>query len=241
MSSCGRWASTSEHGAGGASRRIEVAGGRLAGWVERFAARHAGITATLSGCGADHHHGQCGDVVRVDAGDGSWAEVEVPWPPLPPTSVPDPLTALLDHVSAPRQLALVLARKGGYAVGVLDGDVLVQSKVGSRHVQGRTKAGGWSQQRYARRRAQQARQAHEAASDVVARMLLPLVQRLDGLVPGGDRRAVDDVLGDPRLRPLDDLPRGRFLAVPDPRQRVLERAAVDCRGVVVHVADVTRG
>lgn len=209
-----------------------MAATRLPGWIDRFADRHDGITFTSVG--------DPGERVRIEAGDGSWAEIDVPWPPLPETSGGDLLRALLDHVAAPRRVALVLVRKGGYAVGVLDPDGLTKTKVGSRHVQGRAKAGGWSQQRYARRRAQQARHAYEAASEVTARLLLPLAKTLDGLVPGGDRQAVAEVLADPRLRPLDDVPRGRFIAVPDPRQAVLEKAAVDCRDVVVHVADVTR-
>lgn len=211
--------------------RVQVADTRLAGWVDRFAARHGDITVGALG---EHR-----DVLRLDAGDGSWAELEVPWPPLPGPD-DDPVGALLEHVAAPRRLALLLVRKGGYAVGVLDPAGLTQTKVGSRHVQGRTKAGGWSQQRYARRRAEQARTAYGAAADVTARILLPVLETLDGLVPGGDRHAVEEVLADPRLGPLARLPRGRFIAVPDPRRAVLEKAAVDCRAVVVHVADVTR-
>lgn len=175
----------------------------------------------------------------MEAGDGSWAEIEVPWPPLAAASA-NPLSTLLAHVDAPRRLALLLVRKGGFAVGVLEPEGLAQTKVGSRHVKGRTKAGGWSQQRYARRRAQQAQVAYAAAANAAATMLLPLLGTIDGLVPGGDRQAVRAVLEDHRLRPLSDLPRGRFLAVPEPRRAVLDQAAEDCRAVVVHVADITR-
>ena len=52
-------------------------------------------------------------------------------------------------------LGLVLVRRGGYAVGLVAGGVLVAHKIGTAHVQGRTKKGGWSQQRYARRRGHQ--------------------------------------------------------------------------------------
>ena len=47
----------------------------------------------------------------------------------------------------------------------------MESKVGQRHVQGRTKAGGQSQQRFARRRDNQARAAYEAAAEHAARIL----------------------------------------------------------------------
>ena len=66
---------------------------------------------------------------------------------------------------------VLLVRKGGFAVARLERDRLVESKVGQRHVQGRTKAGGQSQQRFARRRDNQARQAYEAAADHAARIL----------------------------------------------------------------------
>jgi hypothetical protein len=206
---------------------VEVAAGRLAGWIERFETRHGAMTAA-----------RVADSVRLEAADGSAACVEVPWPPLPDGE--DTVAILLDHAQAPRRLGVLLARKGGFAVGVVGTDGLTASKVGRRHVQGRAKAGGWSQQRFARRRENQARDAYAAAADAAAGVLLPVLDMLDGLVPGGDRRAVAEILRDPRLRPLAGLPQGRFLAVPEPRQRTLEQAAEACRAVTLHVVDVTR-
>ena len=46
-------------------------------------------------------------------------------------------------------------------MAVVRGTEVVSSMVGRRHVQGKTKAGGQSQQRFARRRDNQARQAYE--------------------------------------------------------------------------------
>jgi len=131
----------------------------------------------------------------------------------------------------------MLVRRGGFAMGVARGDTLEASKVGSRHVQGRTKAGGWSQQRYARRRAAQADTAFAAAADATVAVLVPRVADLEGLVTGGDRAAVSSVLADPRLRAFGDLPQGPFLAVPDPRRRVLEGAVRRSRAVRIEVFD----
>ncbi|MGZ4455495.1 MAG: Vms1/Ankzf1 family peptidyl-tRNA hydrolase, partial [Nocardioides sp.] len=98
--------------------------------------------------------------------------------------------------------------------------------------QGRTKAGGQSQQRFARRRANQARQAYEAAADHAARILAGL----DGpLAVGGDRGAVEEVLADPRLRHLH--PDDAWLPVPDPRRGVLEQAVRDSLSVRVEVTN----
>ena len=76
----------------------------------------------------------------------------------------------------PPAWGVLLVRKGGFAIARLRGDDLVESKVGQRHVQGRTKAGGQSQQRFARRRDNQARAAYEAAAEHAAR-ILPGVRR----------------------------------------------------------------
>ena len=68
-------------------------------------------------------------------------------------------------------LGLVVNSMAGFAIARLEGPTLVAHKIGQRRVQGRTKAGGQSQQRFARRRDNQARQAFEAAADHAARLL----------------------------------------------------------------------
>ncbi|TCC38913.1 hypothetical protein E0H92_14015 [Kribbella speibonae] len=163
--------------------------------------------------------------VTLTAEDGSTAVVTVPFEPL------DVVTreGLVAHVLTERRLGVLLVRRGGYGAGVFAGGKLLDSKVGSRHVQGTTKAGGWSQQRYARRRDNQAREAFAAATEVAVRILAPA--KLDVLVCGGDRRAVDTVLDDPRLKELAGLVRPPFLGVPDPKQKVLEQAGADARAI----------
>ncbi len=132
----------------------------------------------------------------------------------------------------PPRWGVLLVRKGGFAVGAVEHGVLAVSKVGQRHVQGRTKAGGQSQQRFARRRDNQARQAYEAAAEHAQRILSG---RLDALVCGGDRAAVEQVLGDARLRAAATVRVSPWLDVPDPRRGVLEQAVTDGRSVQVRV------
>ncbi|WP_269801634.1 acVLRF1 family peptidyl-tRNA hydrolase, partial [Desertihabitans aurantiacus] len=132
------------------TRTVRVPRARLAGWVERFAARHGHLTPTADSA-----------TLLLPAADGAEAVLTVPF--LPWTPGDDPLAALLDHVARDRTVGVLLARRGGHAAGVFVGEELVASKVGSGYVQGRTKAGGWSQQRYARRRANQAAKAVEDA------------------------------------------------------------------------------
>ena len=136
-------------------------------------------------------------------------------------------------ISVPADWGLLLVRKGGFAVARLAGERLVDSKVGQRHVQGRTKAGGQSQQRFARRRDNQARQAYEAAADHAARLL---GEGAPHVVTGGDHAAVEEVLTDPRLKRVD---RRRALAAgADPKRGVLEQAILDASAAWVQVINV---
>ena len=133
--------------------------------------------------------------------------------------------------AVPERWGVLLVRKGGFAVARLEGSELVEHKIGQRHVQGRTKAGGQSQQRFARRRDNQARQAFEAAADHAARILGPA--RGAVLVTGGDHAAVDEVLADPRLSRLRVV--APWLAVPDPKRAVLDQALADAQAIRVDV------
>jgi hypothetical protein len=182
-------------------RTVTVPAARLRRWLAGFAERH-GPTQTEAGAA----------VVTLVGSDGARALIEVPFPPL--------TGDLAEHVERSRRIGVLLVRRGGHAAGIFDGTELVSSKVDSSYVQGTTKAGGWSQQRYARRRANQSKAAFADAADIAARILL--AGPLDAVVCGGDRRAVDEVLADPRLAPLRPLVTGRLLNVPDPRLRVLQ-------------------
>ncbi len=208
------------------TRELTVGPERLGRWLAGFLDRHDGP----SGASADRPDGHVevpadGTSVTVYAADGARVRVEVPFPPLatdrPGTDQYLPYAGLVAHATRDRTVGVLLVRMGGYAAGVFDGAVLRTSKVGSRLVQGRTAAGGWSQQRFARRREKQAREAFAAAADVAARVVLPHLSDLAAVVVGGDRRAVGQVLADPRLAPLRDLVTGPHLDVPDPKLAVL--------------------
>lgn len=206
------------------TRTVAVAPERLDRWLAGFGDRHGAVSYDVAPTS-----------VTVCAEDGSLAVVSVPFEPLTELSK----DGLIAHVLKPWRLGVLLVRRGGYGAGVFAGGNLLDSKVGSRHVQGTTKAGGWSQQRYARRRDNQAREAFAAATEVAVRILGPA--KLDALVCGGDRRAVDTVLDDPRLKELAGLVRPPFLGVPDPKQKVLEQAGADARAVRIDVTQEDDG
>lgn len=149
----------------------------------------------------------------------------------------DLLKALVAHALAPRRVGVLLVRLGGHATGVFEGTRLVVSKVGSRQVHGRSAAGGWSQQRFARRREKQATEASQAAADTAARVLIPHLPTLDAVVLGGDRRTMTPLRADRRLSPLFALETPPFLDVPDPRLAILQRTPDDFRSVRIRVLD----
>ena len=201
---------------------VLVAPARLARWVENFGRRHDGsVLAVEVGC------------LLGSASDGSSFVARLPFGasyagPAEPAS-------FVEQAVAPARWGILLVRKGGFAVARLEGQRTVESKVGQRHVQGRTKAGGQSQQRFARRRDNQARAAYEAAAGHAHRIL---TGPLTALVCGGDRTAVEQVLEEQRLAHLGALRVEPWLAVPDPRRAVLDQAVLDAGSVAVSVTDL---
>jgi hypothetical protein len=192
---------------------------RFERWVLNFRGRH-GETAL----------GVVDGALTGSADDGSTFEALLPFGAAY-AGLPDAAAFALE-IQPPGDWGLLLVRKGGFGVARLSGHRIAESKIGQRHVQGRTKAGGQSQQRFARRRDNQARQAYEAAADHAARLLGEGARQV---VTGGDHAAVDDVLADPRLRHLTVV--GPWLAVPDPKRDVLEQAAIDAASASVDVTN----
>jgi hypothetical protein len=207
-------------------RWVHIAPERLDGWLRRFAERHG-----------DPAWSADATTVTLRAADGCVAECIVPFPPLD-VDTHTPFGGLVAHATRERTVGVVLVRLGGYAVGVFAGPALLTSKVGSRPVHGRAAVGGWSQQRFARRREHQAHAALQAAADTVARVLLPQLPALDALVAGGDRHAVDTVLDDPRLASLRPLLTPSLLDVPTPNRRVLDSAPARFRTVPIRVREL---
>lgn len=220
----------------GGGRAVEVEPERLAGWFARFADRHGRMTA-VDGSATR---------LRFRAADGTSAEVAVPFGGLPadPAAGPvaaDPaavLDALHTHLAASRRVGIVLVRLGGYSLGVAVNGVVEASTTGTRPVHGRNRKGGSSSGRFARRRDNQARVALDAASDAVARFLLPVADTLDAVVLGGDAAALDDVRADRRLADLLARAEPRVLDVPEPRRAVLDEAARRALAVEIVVRDV---
>ena len=199
--------------------QVAVPTARFVRWVDNFRTRHGDTAMHV-------HEG----VLAGEAVDGS---TFVACPPFDERYSGDPeAAAFASAIDPPALWGVLLVRKGGFAVARLAGTHIEEHKIGQRHVQGRTKAGGQSQQRFARRRDNQARQAYEAAAEHAARILGGVAMVV---VTGGDHAAVDEVLGDPRLVRL--VVARPWLAVPDPRRAVLDAAIADALAVQVEVVN----
>jgi peptide subunit release factor 1 (eRF1) len=157
--------------------------------------------------------------------------------PFVPVAASQPISVdgLAGWVEPPSRLAMILVRRGGYAVGVGDGPALVAHKVGTRYVQSRTAAGGWSQQRFARRRDNQADALVGSVIEHTRRIVL--TAPCGALVVGGDKALVRDVLADSRLALLVELPRRELFDLPDPRLVVLDKALRRARAVRISLVD----
>jgi len=208
--------------AAGGGRWVEVPPGRLVSWIVAFARRHGGAGPARSGAE--------GAVVTFRAADGAAAECHPPFPPVrlaPGTEPAAAAAALARHATADRTVGVLLVRLGGYAAGVFAGSPpqLVSSKTGSRPVHGRSAAGGWSQQRFARRRENQAATALRAAADAAAEVFGRYgPDGLDAVLLGGDKRSAAGLRGlrdGARLEKYLAKATDRFLTVPDPRLAVL--------------------
>jgi Actinobacteria/chloroflexi VLRF1 release factor len=206
--------------AAGGGRWVEVPPERLVSWISAFTHRHGAASVSRD---------EAGVTVTFTAADGAVAECHPPFPPMRWEGGPEAAEsavsgseAIAAHAMADRTVGVLLVRLGGYAVGVFTGAPprLVSSKAGSRPVHGRSAAGGWSQQRFARRRENQAATARRAAADAAVQIFSP--HRLDVLVLGGDKRSVAGLRNDTRLAPYLGLATDRFLTVPDPRLAVLK-------------------
>jgi hypothetical protein len=210
--------------AAGGGRRVGVVPERLGRWLDGVAERHGAFTEVALD----------GDVVRVTCADSTTVALCAPfdWTPGPAL-----LTSFTTAARGPRRAAVLLVRRGRWAVGVFEGAALVVSKVDARQVQGRTAAGGWSQQRFARRRGHQTDAVVSAAADTAARVLLPHAGEVVALFTGGDRGLVDEVLADPRLRPLAALRRDPHLDVGEPTKAVLLETPKQFRAVDVHIVE----
>jgi hypothetical protein len=211
--------------ASGGGRIVEVEPERLPRWVANFAERNGGIAT---------HHAE-GNAWTIESNEGTSASVV--WTlagglPADWLLDDDPLKAaehLREYALEPRRIAVLLARKSAYSVGVLADGRILASKTDTAYVQGKTKAGGQSQQRFARRRDGQAKAAEKRARDAVFAVLGDA--EFDALVTGGP---VEGILEDSRLAALH--PAVHFGDIAEPKQALLTETAYRAIGFRIRLS-----
>ncbi len=209
-------------------RAIRIDPSRLQGWIARFSDRHGALDLEPDD-----------ERLRLVAADGAIADILLRWGSLPPSD--DLLAAVVAAVERDRTVGALLVRRKAHGVGVFDGPRLRVGRHDSHYVQGRTKAGGWSQQRYARRRSNQADRAFAEAAEDAANLLQPHLAELEALVLGGDGTAVRAVLETPgleELRALAAAGRHPVYSVPDPNRGVLKEFGTTYRAVPIRLNEL---
>jgi len=207
---------------------VDIPPARLAGWVIRFAARNTGIIEMVADTSG----------VTITAADGTVARIDVPFPPMA-LGNREPVEAVLNHCAGIGDIGMILVRAGAHSVGICRDGVVATSSTDTHYVQGRTAAGGWSQQRYARRRGNQLSAARESTADAAARVLVG--RPLAALVVGGDLGSITAVLDDPRLKKVITLPRREFRDIVEPRRAVLDDVARRSLELGITVRDAPPG
>ena len=146
------------------------------------------------------------------------------------------LRALLD---AELVIGIVLLRLGRYAVGVLRGDALVASKVGSRYVKRPHRAGGSSQRRFERSRERLVRELFDKTCEIAGEVFSPFDGGIDHILMGGERHTLRRFVERcPSLRALEAKTFGRVLDVHRPDKKAMDGIASEVWKSRVAVFDV---
>ena len=178
-----------------------------------------GLPAIVRTAVASAGESETGLAVFVE--DDRVTAVAPPFPLSPDTS--DVMGAIRDLLAARPKIGLVLVRLGRYAVGVLEGDALIASKTGTRHVKNRHRAGGSSQRRFERSRERLVRELFDKTCRVAQDVLSPHLDSLDHVLLGGDKMVVRRFIDRcDYLKKLENRTLARRLLVDRPSQRALE-------------------
>jgi hypothetical protein len=194
---------------------VELAASQVEGWIDRFVARH--------GEAVEHDY-------VLTAADGTVATVSFPYFPVREGAV-------AQAVATSRTIAVVLVRGGAHSVGIVRDGAVLASTTDRHQLNGRTAAGGWSQQRFARRRGNQVRQGLEHAVSDIRRVLLPRCEEFDSVVFGGDKLALTTIREPRDLAVLWEKLADRHVDVGQPRRVVLDEVAKRVTGVEILLAD----
>ena len=135
---------------------------------------------------------------------------------------------LAELLNARLIIGVVLLRLGRYAVGVLEGDRMIATKTGSRHVKSRHRAGGSSQRRFERSRERLIRELFDKTCEVTREVFTRHPSDIDYVLMGGERQTLGGFVKRCRLmQELEHLTLSRRLTVERPGQAALDSIAAE--------------
>jgi len=100
--------------------------------------------------------------------------------------------ALIELLRRRRSLAVLLLRLGGFTVGFLRGETVIDAKTDQRFVKNRHRKGGQSQRRFERTREKQVRELFDEACEAANTKLAPYEAEIQHAFFGGDRHTLLD-------------------------------------------------
>jgi len=119
-------------------------------------------------------------------------------------------------------IGVILIRLGKYAVGIFQGDQILDSKSGSRYVKGRHKAGGTSQQRFARIRTKQIQELFNKVCSITTEKMTPFKKQLDYIFMGGEKHTILNFSKTcPFIQSMEDKIANRIISTREPSLREL--------------------
>ncbi len=132
---------------------------------------------------------------------------------------------LLQLLEKDFRVAIILVRLGTYAMGLYQGESLINSKVGTGLVHGRHRQGGSSQKRFYRHREKQIESFLTRVCRHAREQLEPLARSIDYMVYGGARTTILLLQKQcPFLQQFNDRVVAQLLDVPEPDRGALEAA-----------------
>lgn len=127
---------------------------------------------------------------------------------------------LLDLLSYKPTLAVVLLRRGPYALGVFEEEGLVTSKVDEVYVGSRHRKGGMSQRRFSRIREQEVRSLLKEVAKQAELRFKPYEEQIEWLFLGGEKTLCRQLLRSSKFLQRFELG-PRILSVREPNKKAL--------------------
>lgn len=158
--------------------------------------------------------------------------VTVVIPPVPLSASPDVTISDVDELqrllSIDRTIAVILLRLGRYAVSILEGENVVESKTGTRYVKNRHRAGGASQRRFERSRDRLVRELFDKTCRTAKELMSSRSDHLDHIILGGEKITIRHFIDRCHyVNRMEDKILDRRLVIRVPNQRSLKTIGVE--------------